>query len=65
MFPGAKSNLTDVAAQIGIDQLRRLDGFNARRLALAGRYFDEFQGYGGWCCRRAAMPDTVGTCFRC
>jgi hypothetical protein len=47
MFPGAKSNLTDVAAQIGIDQLRRLDGFNARRLALAGRYFDEFKGYGG------------------
>ena len=45
MFPGAKSNLTDVAAQIGIDQLRRLDGFNARRLELAGRYFDEFQGY--------------------
>ncbi|MGO9948453.1 MAG: DegT/DnrJ/EryC1/StrS family aminotransferase, partial [Steroidobacteraceae bacterium] len=28
LFPGAKSNLTDVAAQIGIDQLRRLDGFN-------------------------------------
>jgi dTDP-4-amino-4,6-dideoxygalactose transaminase len=45
MFPGAKSNLTDVAAQIGIDQLRRLDGFNARRLALAGRYFDELEGY--------------------
>jgi dTDP-4-amino-4,6-dideoxygalactose transaminase len=47
MFPGAKSNLTDVAAQIGIDQLRRLEGFNARRLALAGRYFDEFKGYHG------------------
>jgi dTDP-4-amino-4,6-dideoxygalactose transaminase len=47
MFPGAKSNLTDVAAQIGIDQLRRLDGFNARRLALAGLYFDEFKGYDG------------------
>jgi dTDP-4-amino-4,6-dideoxygalactose transaminase len=47
MFPGAKSNLTDVAAQVGIDQLRRLDGFNARRLELAGRYFDEFGGYGG------------------
>jgi dTDP-4-amino-4,6-dideoxygalactose transaminase len=47
MFPGAKSNLTDVAAQIGIDQLRRLDGFNARRLALAHRYFDEFGDYGG------------------
>jgi dTDP-4-amino-4,6-dideoxygalactose transaminase len=41
MFPGAKSNLTDVAAQIGIDQLRRLDGFNARRLELAGRYFEQ------------------------
>jgi dTDP-4-amino-4,6-dideoxygalactose transaminase len=47
MFPGAKSNLTDVAAQVGIDQLRRLDGFNARRLALAGRYFNEFKGYDG------------------
>ncbi len=47
MFPGAKSNLTDVAAQIGIDQLRRLDGFNARRLALAGRYFEAFDGFEG------------------
>jgi len=47
MFPGAKSNLTDVAAQVGIDQLRRLDSFNARRLELAGRYFEAFQGYGG------------------
>jgi hypothetical protein len=45
MFPGAKSNLTDVAAQIGIDQLRRLDGFNARRLELAGRYFEELQDF--------------------
>jgi dTDP-4-amino-4,6-dideoxygalactose transaminase len=47
MFPGAKSNLTDVAAQVGIDQLRRLDGFNARRRALAMRYFEEFAGFGG------------------
>jgi dTDP-4-amino-4,6-dideoxygalactose transaminase len=46
MFPGAKSNLTDVAAQVGIDQLRRLDGFNARRLELAGRYFEEFGNFG-------------------
>jgi dTDP-4-amino-4,6-dideoxygalactose transaminase len=45
MFPGAKSNLTDVAAQVGIDQLRRLDGFNARRLILAGRYFEALQGF--------------------
>ena len=46
LFPGAKSNLTDVAAQIGIDQLRRLDDFNARRRALAYRYFEELAGYG-------------------
>jgi dTDP-4-amino-4,6-dideoxygalactose transaminase len=45
LFPGAKSNLTDVAAQIGIDQLRRLDGFNARRLALASQYFAELDGF--------------------
>lgn len=45
MFPGAKSNLTDVAAQIGIDQLRRLDGFNARRRELAARYYQEFEGF--------------------
>jgi dTDP-4-amino-4,6-dideoxygalactose transaminase len=47
MFPGAKSNLTDVAAQVGIGQLQRLDGFNARRLQLAGRYFEEFGDYSG------------------
>jgi hypothetical protein len=45
VFPGAKSNLTDVAAQIGIDQLRRLDGFNARRLALAHQYFAQLEGF--------------------
>ncbi|HEY3658154.1 MAG TPA: DegT/DnrJ/EryC1/StrS aminotransferase family protein [Steroidobacteraceae bacterium] len=45
VFPGTKSNLTDVAAQVGIDQLRRLDGFNARRLELAGRYFEELDGF--------------------
>lgn len=43
-FPGAKSNLTDVAAQIGIDQLARLEEFNARRRALAGRYFTALEG---------------------
>jgi dTDP-4-amino-4,6-dideoxygalactose transaminase len=44
MFAGAKSNLTDVAAQIGIDQLKRLDGFNRRRRELAHRYFRELEG---------------------
>lgn len=42
IFPGTKSNLTDVAARIGIEQLRRLDQFNARRRALAALYFDQF-----------------------
>jgi len=45
LFPGTKSNLTDVAAQIGIDQLRRLDAFNARRRELADRYFQELEGF--------------------
>ena len=44
LLPGAKANLSDVAAQIGIDQLRRLDGFNARRRQLAARYFEELAG---------------------
>jgi dTDP-4-amino-4,6-dideoxygalactose transaminase len=47
MFPGAKSNLADVSAQIGMDQLRRLDGFNLRRRELASRYFEELDGYAG------------------
>ncbi len=45
LFPGAKSNLSDVAAQVGIDQLARLDGFNARRRHLAGLYF---KALGDW-----------------
>lgn len=36
---GGKSNLTDIAAAIGLGQLRQLDGFNARRRALARQYF--------------------------
>ena len=39
---GGKSNLTDVAAAIGLGQLRRLDDFNRRRHALARRYFERF-----------------------
>jgi dTDP-4-amino-4,6-dideoxygalactose transaminase len=32
---------------VGIDQLKRLDGFNSRRLALAHRYFGEFGDFSG------------------
>ncbi|MFO1319979.1 MAG: DegT/DnrJ/EryC1/StrS aminotransferase family protein [Burkholderiales bacterium] len=40
--PGAKLNLTDVAARIGVGQLARIDEFTARRRELAARYFDRF-----------------------
>jgi dTDP-4-amino-4,6-dideoxygalactose transaminase len=39
---GGKHNLTDIAACIGIGQLKRLDEFNARRAVLARRYFERF-----------------------
>lgn len=39
---GAKHNLTDVAAVIGLGQLAHLDAFNARRRELATRYFELF-----------------------
>lgn len=38
---GGKANLTDIAAAIGLGQLKRLDAFNARRQALARRYFEQ------------------------
>ena len=41
---GAKYNLTDVAAAVGIGQLRRLPGFNQRRRALVERYFKRLHG---------------------
>jgi dTDP-4-amino-4,6-dideoxygalactose transaminase len=39
---GGKANLTDLAAAIGLGQLRRIDGRNARRRALAQRYFERW-----------------------
>ncbi len=36
---GHKGNLTDVAAAVGLGQLKRLDEFTARRRVLAQRYF--------------------------
>jgi dTDP-4-amino-4,6-dideoxygalactose transaminase len=65
LFPGAKSNLSDVAAQIGIDQLRRLDGFNARRRELAARYFEELADYRGVVLPARGDADTAGTCSSC
>jgi dTDP-4-amino-4,6-dideoxygalactose transaminase len=39
--PGYKYNLTDIAAALGIQQLRKIDRFLARRQQLARRYIDE------------------------
>jgi dTDP-4-amino-4,6-dideoxygalactose transaminase len=39
---GGKSNLTDVAAVIGVHQLRKLDTFNEKRRELAREYFRGF-----------------------
>lgn len=38
MEPGFKYNLTDMAAALGIQQLKRLDDFNRKRTDLAARY---------------------------
>jgi dTDP-4-amino-4,6-dideoxygalactose transaminase len=40
---GGKYNLTDVAAAVGLGQLRRLEYFNRRRRALATRYFERLR----------------------
>ncbi|MFO1204838.1 MAG: DegT/DnrJ/EryC1/StrS aminotransferase family protein [Burkholderiales bacterium] len=40
---GAKLNMTDIAARIGIGQLAQLEAFTARRRELARHYFDCFE----------------------
>lgn len=37
---GGKSNLSDIAAAVGLGQLRRLEEFNTRRRELVARYFE-------------------------
>ncbi len=41
---GGKANLTDIAAAIGLGQIKRLDAFNQRRRELARLYFSKFDG---------------------
>ena len=41
---GFKYNLTDIASAIGIEQLRKIDRFAARRAYLARRYHDRLAG---------------------
>lgn len=40
--PGFKYNLTDIAAALGLHQLKRLPGFQARREQIAARYDEAF-----------------------
>jgi dTDP-4-amino-4,6-dideoxygalactose transaminase len=40
LLVGGKYNLSDVAAAVGLGQLRHLEEFNARRRALVARYFE-------------------------
>jgi dTDP-4-amino-4,6-dideoxygalactose transaminase len=40
LLAGGKYNLSDVAAAVGLGQLRRLEEFNGRRRALVARYFE-------------------------
>jgi dTDP-4-amino-4,6-dideoxygalactose transaminase len=44
---GGKHNLTDVAARIGLGQLKHLEAFTARRRVLARRYFERFDRSAG------------------
>ena len=39
--PGYKYNLTDIAAAIGLQQLRKADALHRRRVLLAGRYSEQ------------------------
>jgi dTDP-4-amino-4,6-dideoxygalactose transaminase len=40
LIAGGKSNLSDVAAAVGLGQLQHLEEFNARRRLLVARYFE-------------------------
>lgn len=42
--PGFKYNLTDIASAMGIEQLRKLPRFHARRQELAARYYETLVG---------------------
>lgn len=39
---GGKYNMTDIAATLGLEQIKHLATFNAQRAALAHHYFDQF-----------------------
>ncbi len=48
VLPGFKSNMMDLQAAIGIQQLKELDGFIARRRVLAARYQEALSDWPQW-----------------
>jgi perosamine synthetase len=44
---GYNFRMTDAQAAVGIEQLRKLDGFNAKRIELAGRLTEKLRGVPG------------------
>lgn len=69
---GGKANLTDIAATIGLGQLRHIDTFNARRRKLARRYFErwdlslgfelppaDLENRGNWHMFQALLPQAL------
>jgi dTDP-4-amino-4,6-dideoxygalactose transaminase len=55
VIPGYKYNMMDIQAAIGIHQLQELDGFIARRQALAARYQQALSDWMQW--RLPKTPD--------
>ncbi len=45
--PGFNFRMTDAQAAVGLVQLNKLDGFNARRAEIAGHYSERLRGIGG------------------
>jgi dTDP-4-amino-4,6-dideoxygalactose transaminase len=43
VLPGGKYNLSDVAARIGLSQLKQLEAFNDKRRQLVARYFERLK----------------------
>ena len=64
LIAGGKANLSDVAAAVGLGQLRRLEEFNTRRRELVARYFELWSSTRRCGSRSAATKDTVGTSSR-
>ena len=57
LAPGFKYNLTDIAASIGLPQLKRFRAAHARRMAIAARYTEAFAGLPGLATPRVLEPE--------